>query len=163
MAATHVAIDYRTQELKVEVFTDGTNDSESVNQDRSRSSRDEGANCALGWPDGSRARSRARLYSARLAPSRRYEIVKGIRLKVVIADDQALVRAGFRMILESQPDIEVVAEAGDGEEAIAACRRYRPDVALIDVRTPRLNGIEATRRIWDSGGIGSQSPDLDDV
>ncbi|HEX6489439.1 MAG TPA: response regulator transcription factor [Candidatus Dormibacteraeota bacterium] len=68
-------------------------------------------------------------------------------LKIVIADDQALVRAGFRMILESQPDLEVVAEAANGEEAVAATRRHRPDVVLMDVRMPRLNGIEATRRI----------------
>lgn len=66
---------------------------------------------------------------------------------VVIADDQALVRAGFRMILESQPDIRVLAEAADGEEAVSACRQHRPTVALIDVRMPVLDGIEATRRI----------------
>jgi DNA-binding NarL/FixJ family response regulator len=75
----------------------------------------------------------------------------GKRIKVVIADDQALVRAGFRMILESQPDIEVAAEAADGEEAISACRRHRPAVILMDVRMPTLGGIEATRRIAASG------------
>jgi DNA-binding NarL/FixJ family response regulator len=69
------------------------------------------------------------------------------RLKVVIADDQALVRAGFKMILESQADIEVVAEAADGNEAVDACRRHGPDVILMDVRMPNLNGIEATSRI----------------
>jgi DNA-binding NarL/FixJ family response regulator len=69
------------------------------------------------------------------------------RLRVVIADDQALVRAGFKMILESQPDIEVVAEAADGYEAVEACRRLRPDVILMDVRMPNLNGIEGTKRI----------------
>ncbi len=68
-------------------------------------------------------------------------------MKAVIADDQALVRAGLRMILESQADIEVVAEAGDGEEALAACNQYHPDVVLMDVRMPRLNGLEALRRI----------------
>jgi DNA-binding NarL/FixJ family response regulator len=70
---------------------------------------------------------------------------------VVIADDQALVRAGFRMILESQPDIHVLAEAADGEEAVAACRQHQPTVALIDIRMPTLDGIEATRQITASG------------
>src|SRR3954454_21315150 len=67
--------------------------------------------------------------------------------RVLIADDQALVRAGFRRILESDGRIEVVAEAADGLEAVAAVARTRPDVAILDVRMPQLDGIEATRRI----------------
>jgi DNA-binding NarL/FixJ family response regulator len=74
-------------------------------------------------------------------------------LRVVIADDQVLVRSGFRLILETEDGIEVVGEAGDGEEAIAAVRRHRPDVVLMDVRMPRLDGLEATRRIL-RGGAG---------
>jgi DNA-binding NarL/FixJ family response regulator len=66
---------------------------------------------------------------------------------VVIADDQALVRGGFRMILEAHPDLEVVGEAEDGAEAVACIRELRPDVALMDVRMPTLDGIAATRRI----------------
>jgi DNA-binding NarL/FixJ family response regulator len=66
---------------------------------------------------------------------------------VLIADDQALVRVGLRKILESEPELEVVGEAADGEDAIAASRRLRPDVVLMDIRMPVLDGIEATRRI----------------
>jgi DNA-binding NarL/FixJ family response regulator len=72
-------------------------------------------------------------------------------LRVAIADDQALVRAGFRMILESDDLIEVVGEASDGEQAIAVVRRAQPDVVLMDVRMPVLDGIEATRRVLSSG------------
>ncbi|WP_328942297.1 response regulator transcription factor [Streptomyces sp. NBC_00250] len=68
-------------------------------------------------------------------------------IRVVVADDQELVRSGFAMILDAQPDIEVVAEAGDGAEAIEAVRRHAPDVALLDIRMPRTDGIEACRAI----------------
>jgi DNA-binding NarL/FixJ family response regulator len=68
-------------------------------------------------------------------------------ITVVVADDQTLVRGGFRMILETQPDIEVVAEAEDGIEAIEQVATHRPDVVLMDVRMPRLDGVAATRRI----------------
>jgi DNA-binding NarL/FixJ family response regulator len=68
-------------------------------------------------------------------------------IRVLLADDQRLVRKGFQMILRAEPDMDVVGEAGDGEEALALARRLRPDVVLMDVRMPRLNGIEATRRI----------------
>jgi len=65
--------------------------------------------------------------------------------RVVVADDQELVRAGFAMILDAQPDIEVVAEAGDGFQAVAAVREHRPDVVLLDIRMPGMDGIEAAR------------------
>jgi len=68
------------------------------------------------------------------------------RLRVVIADDQPLMRAGFKAVLEATGEIEVVAEAGNGEEAVAAARAHRPDVVLMDIRMPGLDGIEATRR-----------------
>ncbi len=67
--------------------------------------------------------------------------------RVLLADDQSLVRAGFRALLDAQADIEVVGEAGDGEEAVELVRRRRPEIVLMDVRMPRLDGLEATRRI----------------
>jgi len=72
-------------------------------------------------------------------------------VRVAVVDDQGAVRAGLVLILGAAPDIEVVAEAGDGEAAVAACRRARPDVAVMDVRMPRLDGVEATRRIVAEG------------
>jgi DNA-binding NarL/FixJ family response regulator len=68
-------------------------------------------------------------------------------IRVVLADDQALVRAGFRMILRAEADIDVVGEAADGAQAVAAARELRPDVVLMDIRMPGVDGIEATRRI----------------
>ncbi|MFG2568659.1 response regulator [Streptomyces sp. NPDC048567] len=68
-------------------------------------------------------------------------------IRVVVADDQELVRSGFAMILDAQPDIEVVAEAGDGAQAVEAVRRLEPDVALLDIRMPVLDGIGACREI----------------
>jgi DNA-binding NarL/FixJ family response regulator/class 3 adenylate cyclase len=75
------------------------------------------------------------------------------RMRVVIVDDQALVRAGFRMILEAEEDIEVVGEAADGREAVAEVNRLRPDVVLMDVRMPEVDGIEATRRLLGGDGV----------
>jgi DNA-binding NarL/FixJ family response regulator len=78
-----------------------------------------------------------------------------VSLGVLIVDDQALVRAGFRMILEAEQDIEVVGEASDGREAVSEARRLGPDVVLMDVRMPEVDGIEATRRLLG----GAAAPD----
>jgi len=77
-------------------------------------------------------------------------------LGVLIVDDQALVRAGFRMILEAEDDVEVVGEAADGLEAVAAAQRLKPDVVLMDVRMPEMDGIEATRRLLADSGTSAK-------
>ena len=73
-------------------------------------------------------------------------------IRVLIADDQALVRGGFRMILDAQQDIEVVGEACDGREALQRARELTPDVVLMDIRMPELDGLEATRRLLMGDG-----------
>ncbi|GAA4223440.1 response regulator transcription factor [Actinomadura meridiana] len=73
-------------------------------------------------------------------------------IRVVLVDDQELVRAGFTMVLDAQPDIEVVGEAGDGVQALEVLRGTRADVVLMDVRMPRMDGIEATRRVMGLAG-----------
>jgi DNA-binding NarL/FixJ family response regulator len=75
-----------------------------------------------------------------------------VTIGVVIADDQALVRGGFRVLVESVPDMHVVGEAGDGAEAVALARRLEPDVVLMDIRMPGVDGIEATRQIKEGKG-----------
>ena len=73
------------------------------------------------------------------------------RIRVLLADDHRLVRAGLRMLLGTQPDIDVVGEAGDGEETVVEAQRLRPDIVLMDLAMPKGGGLEATRRIAESG------------
>jgi DNA-binding NarL/FixJ family response regulator/class 3 adenylate cyclase len=81
---------------------------------------------------------------------------RGRTVRVMIVDDQALVRTGFRMILDAEEDMEVVGEAANGKEAIAEANRFNPDVVLMDVRMPELDGIEATRRLLADGDVDSK-------
>ncbi|RDG36014.1 response regulator [Streptomyces corynorhini] len=74
-------------------------------------------------------------------------------IRVLLADDQSLVRAGFRALLDAQPDIAVAGEAADGEEAVRGVRELSPDVVLMDIRMPRLDGLAATRRITEDAGL----------
>jgi len=72
-------------------------------------------------------------------------------IRILIADDQALVRTGFRMILDAEPDLEVIGEAANGRDAVQLALEERPDVVLMDIRMPELDGIEATRRLVSAG------------
>src|SRR5205809_6769474 len=95
------------------------------------------------------------------APTRPSRLPGGatVSVRVLLADGQALVRAGSRMILEAEPDIQVVGEAADGDQAVQAARRLRPDVVLIDARMPGLDGEETTHR-QVAGGLGVTIPIL---
>jgi len=79
-----------------------------------------------------------------------------VTIRIVVVDDQEVVRSGFAALFETQLDFEVAGVAGDGAEAVALCREQRPDVVLMDVRMPGMDGIEATRRIFEEVGEGTR-------
>ena len=83
-------------------------------------------------------------------------------IRILVVDDQAMMRAGFRMILEAQPDMEVIGEAGDGVEAVEIADRLAPDVVVMDVRMPRMDGVEATRRMQGRKVLILTTFDLDE-
>jgi DNA-binding NarL/FixJ family response regulator len=79
-----------------------------------------------------------------------------VSIRVLLADDQSMVRAGFRMILESEPDLEVAGEAANGEQAVDAARRLRPDVVLMDIQMPDTDGLTATRQIVSTAELATR-------
>src|SRR5205823_162097 len=108
----------------------------------------ERAHGGVRWRTGGRAtRCRSRLAGARAGAGRRRSHRGSGVIGVLLVDDAPLLRMGFRMVLEAQPDVAVVGEAGDGAEAVALATRLKPDVVLMDVRMPGVDGIEATARI----------------
>ena len=143
-AHTKVTLGYRPDALELTIADSGNERALLGEPRRPRAGRHARARGAVRRHAHRRPARRARLRGARLAPLRRRVVS---RLRVVIADDQPMMRAGFKAVLEATGSIEVVAEAATGEEAVAAAEAHRPDVVLMDIRMPGMDGIEATRRL----------------
>ena len=139
-----VTVAYEHDELRLEVRDHGSRDGNGSGGPGPRAGRDRRAREDLRRRDVGRAGSRRRVPRARPAAPERGT---GMTIRVLVVDDQSMVRAGFRLLLADEPDIEVVAEASNGREAVAHAARLHPDVILMDIRMPELDGLEATRRI----------------
>ena len=140
-----VTVRYGPDALELVVADEGAGGGERRGRRRPRARRDARAGRPVRRDARGGAARRPRLRRARRPPVPGRRAVS--RVRVVIADDQPLMRAGFKAVLEATGSIVVVAEAGDGEEAIAAAEAHAPDVVLMDIRMPRVDGIEATRRL----------------
>jgi DNA-binding NarL/FixJ family response regulator len=138
-----VTLDYRHDELRIEIRDDGRGPTGASGSGHGLVGIG-GAREDLRWRHVRRSGGTGRLRPARPAPARS---AGAVTIRVLVADDQAMVRAGLRMLLASQDDLEVVAEATDGREAVSLTRSRRPDVVLTDIRMPGLDGLEATRQI----------------
>ena len=143
-ARARVTIRYGAAELDIEIADDGAGAPGGRRAGRPRPDRHARARRAVRRRPRDRPPQRRRLRGPRPAPDRRG---RSVSIRVLLADDQALVRGGLRKIVDGEPDMAVVAEAADGLQAVDAARASRPDVAVLDIRMPRLDGIEATRRI----------------
>ncbi|MEK8107619.1 response regulator transcription factor [Micromonospora sp. M12] len=146
MASAEVVVDYRVDEVTVEVtdrgWAPGAPKPPRRRGERARPGRDAGAGRGPGRAVGHRAASRGRVPGVRRAARGAVRVIR-----VLIADDQDLVRLGLRALVESEDDLALAGEAADGLRAVELARRERPDVVLMDIRMPGIDGIEATRRI----------------
>ena len=140
-----VTVRYRPDELELEVADDGKGPATTT--DTVTASSASANACNIYGGEMNAGPHQRRLRPQRTAPDRP---LPAMSIRVLVADDQSMVRAGFRMLLSVEPDIEVVAEASNGLEAVDKAARFQPDVVLMDIRMPELDGLEATRRILAS-------------
>ena len=138
-----VTVRYRPDELELEVRDDGRAPRRANGHGHGLVGVRERVKIYGGEMDAGTAPEGGFVLNARLP----VEVSRAMRIRVLVADDQSLVRGGFRMLLAGEPDIEIVAEASNGLEAVEKAARFQPTVVLMDIRMPELDGLEATRRI----------------